>query len=323
MKKFVLKSSVFFICLLVSAFLLDHIISQGLSKTDYRSYQEWNQIYGGKINADLIILGSSRARNHVSPSILDSVLNINSFNLGMPGYKFMMQLSRYHVYRKYNIKPKYIIQILDINLLSHKQNLYEYQQFLPYFNDTTITNSISKFDGLTWFDYKFPAYRYTGLTHLIDIGIMEYLNLRHYSSFKKYKGYYSSEKKWDGSFESFKLNFPSGVDVQVSNEYLKKFNEFMKDCQNQGITVFLVFAPEYYEIQEYLNGRNNIMGIYKKLADRYGFYFMDFSLNPISYDKKLFYNSQHLNKDGAELFSQMLAKEIKEIINNSVDGGKD
>lgn len=44
-------------------------------------------------------------------------------------------------------------------------------------------------------------------------------------------------------------------------------------------------------------------------------YFIDYSNSYLCYDKKYFYNSQHLNKTGAELFSKEVSLKIKEILN--------
>ena len=44
------------------------------------------------------------------------------------------------------------------------------------------------------------------------------------------------------------------------------------------------------------------------LAQKYEFKFYDFSDSYLSKDKKYFYNSEHLNKGGSELFSKEVAK---------------
>ena len=67
MKKFIFNLTLFLFLALVISFVLDKIITIGLKKSSLPFYKEWNQIYGGKMNSDLLVLGSSKAHYHISP----------------------------------------------------------------------------------------------------------------------------------------------------------------------------------------------------------------------------------------------------------------
>ena len=119
-------------------FISDHIITSGLRVTGYGEYKEWNEIFNGDINADLIINGSSRPYTGISPAILDSVLGLNSFNLAMNGSEFCHTNIRYLIYNKFNKPPKIVIQALDIHSLRKTETLPFPDQFLPYYNNDLI-----------------------------------------------------------------------------------------------------------------------------------------------------------------------------------------
>ena len=112
-----------------------------------------------------------------------------------------MIYTKYNAYRKYNNKPKYIIQILDIVSLRKRKDLYNIEQFIPYLNEDIIANSLKGYIGFGWGDFNIPLFKYMGKSDLYKVGLIEYFNLAHYQDNYKYKGYASKDNKWDQSFD--------------------------------------------------------------------------------------------------------------------------
>lgn len=295
--------------LVFSFFEGERVITNGLRVTRQGDYAEWNDIFGGKINADIIINGSSKAWVHVSPLILDSLLGSNSYNLGLDGHNFFLQHCKFLTYLKYNSPPKLVIEVVGMETLEKRTDLYNYTQFLPYLDDPDIKEATKKYVGFNFFDYNVPFVRYIGQEPIITIGLLEYFGLKNYKN-DKYKGYRANTKSWDNSFDLYKNNFPNGKPVVIHQESVKLFDDYLKYCKANKIEVVLAFSPEYYEAHSYTTNRNEVMGIFKSLAAKYNFLFKDYSTENLNRRKELFYNSQHLNKEGSELFSGMLANDI-------------
>jgi hypothetical protein len=93
-KKFLIHIALFTTIIIGVLTALGVVITAGLRKTRIENFSEWNDIFDSKINADLIVTGSSRAWSNVSPKIIDSTLNLNSYNLGLDGAHFDIQFSR-------------------------------------------------------------------------------------------------------------------------------------------------------------------------------------------------------------------------------------
>jgi tagatose-1,6-bisphosphate aldolase len=72
----------------------------------------------------------------------------------------------------------------------------------------------------------------------------------------------------------------------------------------EGVKVVFVYTPEYIEGQKFIQGRKELISLYSKYSKQYNIPFYDFSNDVICYKKDFFYNSNHLNKDGAELFTR-------------------
>jgi hypothetical protein len=303
---------VFLFSLMVTAILslLAYTVDKGLQKSDFNNFSEWNAIHQGNINADLIIAGSSRAWVHVSPLILDTALHLSSYNLGFDSYNFKGQQMRYKFYEKFNRNPKFILHCLDIDMLTTKKQLYMTEQFAPYLTDSIIHHGTKAYEGYSALDYATPFTKYQYRTQHIAVGLLEYFNLRHFKT-GKYKGYEGMNLPWDGRFEQVKKQNPNGLTIELDEEQVTLFDSYLRTCKRKGITVMLLYPPEYIKGQQLVNNRQAIINLYQKLAKKHGIPFLDYSTNELCYQRNYFYNTQHLNRKGAELFSIQLAADLK------------
>jgi len=310
MKKFIIK--IFFFITSFAAFLLvpDFIITKGLQKAKSQDYKEWNEIYSGNIDANIVINGSSRAWVHVSPYILDSILITNSYNLGIDGYNFHMQYCKYREYMQFNTGPELVIQTLDITTLQKRTDLYNLNQFLPYIYKSRIREFTRQYKGFSFFDYYIPFYRYHNLSEIINTGFKEFFGNTGLDN-GKFKGYLGMNSEWNGTFDEYKKANLNGVKIDLHSESIELMDTFLSECKKESINVILVYPPEFIENQYLTKNRTEIINLYSKFAEKYKLVFLDYSNNDLSYKKELFYNSQHLNKKGAELFTKILADDIK------------
>ena len=174
MRKFSYKICAFIIALIGLSYLLQMIIDIGLKKSKIKYYHEWNDIFHSEINADIIVQGNSRAMGSISTYMLDSVFNINSYNLGMEGHQFHMQYYRYLIYRNFNKKPKYIIQNIDHFTFEKRPDLYAYEQFLPYLNNRLIQKAVLSYKGIDWKDIYIPLYKYHSKYDIAIFGLRNF-----------------------------------------------------------------------------------------------------------------------------------------------------
>ena len=249
------------------------------------------------INADLIILGNSRAWCQYSPQILDSVLGTTSYNIGIDGSCFNRQLARYELYRHYIPNaPKYIIQNVEFFTLGHTEG-YEREQFMPYLIYPYFRERICQREPFSFGELYIPMYRY-------------YVN-NVYDEYTKYdfpvvKGYLGEDNKWDGS----KLNETEPYIQEVDTNSLKMFIDYIEGLQEENIKLILVFAPIYKDGLSKVINLEEIHGLYYDLANKYNLPILDYANCWLSQDTNYFYNATHLNKQGAELFSTKLAHDI-------------
>ena len=313
MKVFLKKSVLFFAPVILVLLLGEFIVNGGLTNSNYKEIAEWREISEGQINADVIINGSSRAEVHVSPKVLDSMLKVNSYNLGVNGFLFTMEYGCYQFYRSKNeIKPKLIIQILGSSTLNKRDDLFDGYQFYPFYDEKEIVKVASQYNGYLESDRLIPLLRYLKDPLLMKVGFQEFFELN-VTSKQKYKGFIAKNISWDGSFEEFVADFPNGKRQEIDTAVVSLFEYYLKESKEEKIPMVLVYAPEYSRYKNYISNYDSIIEMYQGFSDKYGIPLINYNKDSMCSNEKLFYNSQHLNATGAQVFSEKLALQINSI----------
>lgn len=309
-KKFIIKLLILTLFMAFLLYVMTILVDSGLRKTEHSSWNVWNDILTRKAECDVYIQGSSKAWVAVSPKIIESATAKKVYNFGIEGYPLDVQLGRYKLYRRYNKKPMTIIQMLDGGSLEQRKDLFEKEQFLPYYDEECIIESINTLKGFNKIGYQLPFFKYMGEANSCMIGILEALNITH-EKFDGYKGYLGQKRTWNDDFEKFVKEHPHGIIFDISAKILNDFEKFILKCKAENIEIIMIYAPEYYEVNNYFKNKPEVIEVYKSLSTKYQIEFYDFSDSYLSKDKKYFYNSQHLNKCGSELFTEEIVKIFK------------
>lgn len=312
MKKFIRKSTTFSLILIILAVLIDKAVSYYLKQSNQYmgEFEVWNDIYDGNATCDIAIYGSSRAWVQFSPQILTDSLNESVYNLGIDGHNFWLQYLRHLEYLKHNPKPKTILMSIDIFSLQKRKDLYQMDQFLPYMLwNKDIRNLTSSYEGFNSADYYFPLVRYYGKNKVLSTCISVILNNDGNTEYRNH-GYRAMDKPWNNDFDKAKETM-KGYEIDLDSASINLFSEFILECKKSNIELVLVYAPEYIEGQKFVLNRSDILNIYADLANQHNLLFLDYSNSKISFNKSLFYNTQHLNAKGATLFTKILAGDLK------------
>ena len=316
-KNFITKTIFYFFSLIIILVVFDFMIDNGLKNSKSIYFDNLSKLFSGEIDADVIISGSSKAYVQVSPKIIDKTLNLNSYNLALDGNGFFTQKTLIEKYLTHNSPPKMIIQVVSNNTLTNNGELFLYQKFLPYYDDPDIEKMINDSEKNIHPLVKFfPFSKWNGQKLFVIEGLLSFFGKTFSNNL--YKGYLANNKIWESNlYDKFieiqnnKKN--SSSNKKLFNSKLKNiFEEYILNCKKNNIELVLVYPPIYYLSQNYGTKQ------YEELAIKYDLKFFDFSYyKKLSFEKKFFYDSQHLNKDGAEIFTSELAKIIKDSLKYS------
>lgn len=289
----------------------DIIVSRGLRKTTIRPYAVWNDIYNGtNLNNDLVFIGASSCWVSYNPVVFDTILGISTYNLGIDGHSwYPCQPLRYDTYMRYaDKKPKYIIINIDMGTFGiMNEPMYEREQFFPYFwLDDSLVSAVREMKEFSIMDRYCPMWRYIGYRRWIEAGVASTFGKEHFEDDGVYKGHRGNEYPWDRA----SLNTMDSVTIEFYQDEVESFIRFIEQRKTDGQKVVLVMSPVYYELQDRFTNREEMCVRYDSIAKVADVVLLDYWNNPIVKDSTYFYNSTHLNKRGADIFTTQVAHDI-------------
>lgn len=312
MKKFIFKIAVFLAPIILLGYGLDVFLSTNLKKSNsfaFKEYSTWNAILEGKLNADILIYGSSRAWVHFDPKIIEDTLQLSTYNLGVDGNTFNMQYLRHQLALKHNKKPKLIIHSVDATTLQ-KGYFFNSEQILPYMLwDNDFQKNTIGYRRYSLLDYNLPLLRYYGETAAISSALKLSFSTQDNDK-ERIKGYQGQDRTWNNDFDNAKKIMTS-YEVKIDEDLVKQFDNYINECKNNDIEVVLVYAPVYLDGQVFIQNQDAVIEMYERFAENYNIKFLDFTKDEICHDKDYFYNATHMNVKGSERFSKKLASKIK------------
>ena len=307
MKKFLKNSISFALVIVVLAIIADMVVSKGLRLTDRGHFYTMNALMNQKMDADLVILGHSRAMSSYDPHILDSLLKVNSRNLGVSAQPFGVSYLRWQLYKRNNNKPRLIIVNIDFRDLRMVSDGFEKEQYYPYMTDTLVKPYLDLY-GFTWAEKHIPMYRYRGDYKLMAIAFGELLHLHHDQKGHYYKGYNNVNTAWNGHNLNELLK-NSKIMGQCEPKAVALLEQFLQETRRDSIPVIFVYAPLYNLLKDNLDEKKT-RKTYQDLSQSYDIPLLDFSTMNISFDTSYFMNGHHVNQKGAEIFTTTLAHSI-------------
>jgi len=316
MRKVFIKGFFFVSISLLLLYTLQCIVNKGLKKSRMQYYATWNDIYDGKINADVLICGESRAKLTYSPRILDSVLGMDCFNLGINGAHLPLQMARLKIYLQHNKKPKYIIQSVDFHTLCDEDHLVDYDQFLPYLDDTVLTNVINGYkERFTIPELYFPMFRYNNHLNLVKEGIFCYFGFKNRASSNLYKGFAGASFAFDDFFIKDMHKDADAIKNCIDPKIAEQFEDYLKFCKANDIKLVFVYEPVMKEVSYLVQPDSSaITRALTGYAKEYNIPFLMYFNDSIGLHKELFIDHVHLRGNGAEIFSREVAQDLKAVV---------
>ncbi|NVJ47336.1 MAG: hypothetical protein HWE07_09420 [Cytophagia bacterium] len=275
------------------------MIQEGLKTSNYREITKWDEVIQGGIDAELLIVGSSRALVHFDCEYIQKVTGKTCYNLGFDGTTFPLQKLMLELYLSQNKAPKEIIWSIDYHMFSRAPDYYGFEQLIPYQSNPFIRIMLSMHET-PGYQLEIPIFRYSYNPKMKVIGL--------YSFFGKYEsesvlknGFRKQNKFWDGSFEEFKSNRKEVVFLNFEKKLFEEFLRLNQELLNNG-SISWVISPYFFEYNAMIKNRSHLLKKFDSSANHLQIPLIDFSQHEISYEKYNFYNSSHLSKKGVESF---------------------
>ena len=288
----------------------------GSKKYGSHKHERLNELLQNNTHHDLILVGSSIVHCGMNPRIIDSICNISTYNAGVEGGNLLEFKMIFDAYLVNHPPPNYLMLTLDLTSFSLDRKFFNHLDYYPFLSnkvvDRVLCNNghetalvkILPFIELIEYDEEMRSRCVKGLLDKNEImpGQIEY------------KGFLTHSMKFH--YDNPKIN-SYFTDEIVSDGSLNLFQAIRDTCNTRNIMMIINFPPVYQK-----EGQNNIINsgkIYKmicSLANDYKIDFLDHNKLDICTDSSLFVDFTHLNTDGADLYSVILAKELLGLIRN-------
>ena len=286
MKKFIKNIVLYLLLFLVSTFVLDGIYTLIYSNSIVRNKVQF-VINASPKHYDAIILGSSRAENHIVTELFEKK-GLKVYNLGMSGDglcddSILLKL----FFEKGNTTKKILFQV-DLQFISETSAPAIQATFLPYFTtNQTIYNHYKENAENAFALAYLPFYRYCAFDSRIGLRELLLTLINKKGKFYDQNGFIPLEEKLNSKL---KYNLPARV--AKKNKYYDEIVNLCKKNQVQLISFMAPFCPYVY------NG-NYFSKLKKQVPELYDY-------SGVIKKDSVFAACGHLNKKGATVFTAML-----------------
>lgn len=293
MKKYLIKILLFFAAIAVldvifgmaCQYMNDHSKGGGI-KSRYYVCKESNE--------DVLVFGSSRAKHHYVPDIIEDSLGMTCYNTGEDGngiilcYGFLKMITdRY--------SPKLIIYDVTAFDIYEDDNMKYLDLMKPYYHEHGIDSIFWSVSPKTRFMMMSNLYRYNTTCLRVLGNYIHPMNSypKGYSALHKVMGYEPVVKNPEpGTVDTLKIDY---------------FEKFMQLSKTSGIQLVCMVSPfykapadaAYYEPVQELCEKNDVPFLY------YG------ADSDITEEKSYFEDRIHMNDAGARFYTSKIMKELK------------
>lgn len=319
MKKF-LKKIVGFVGILALGYTLVFLLIYATFKyvvTDFHKDKgnfanDYNNAFKMQ-DAEILILGSSRAAASLDANLITKKLNLKCYNLAFTqsNMTYSHHLLQYYL-TKSNKKPAYII--LDMSWFSFDKNRLAYKEYASYF----VFNSPSAFQKeLLSTRTKYIPMGITTILRSLTRNNEAYVDFQTHRALNKHK---NNEKEKSYEFapddDGFLKTFPLGKS-QIDDFEVKSYQNILAMAKANGINVLIYISPED---ELFSNSQKNRQEVYSLIYDNSEDHkILDYSLGGNKYAKEfelLLGDSHHIYYN--TLFTDFFITDYKKIIDTDL-----
>ena len=306
------RSILYILGIILCSYIVREFLYEGIRRNKSGEYDKLNTIFLKKNNFNTIIAGSSTAESHIIPTIFDSITKQNSYNIGLNG-QFMPVISgSLKAYLVHSETPHTIILSIDYHLYTGKLVVYRFPRFFPYLKNEPLYETLKKSDSRFW------GFRYISF-YSMPFFDDTYLNA-------VFRGYTGLTGHYDTDFSKGYVPIPKETYQNMDTVNYKPFYSLPEKivfssldsiiflCKRKNINIIFVATPMYYKGSAVILNKKEVMGKFKECAEKNSIPFMDYTNDPICYNKLFFADPYHLNETGAKIFTQKFATDVRQYL---------
>jgi len=304
---------------LVLALVLDVILGTTFGLLDRRTFtgdRDGSLNYALTKDAELLVLGSSRAEFHVMPAVLSRRLGMSAYNAGLKGQDLLYSMMLFDLWKGRHPAPRAIVMTVDVESLIERPTEVAAAQFIAaHIDDSELVREVLySASPFKRYEYLSRAYRYNGQV----LSLLKHARERPDPS---YDGFAISPGQLDPESDRGVLNALDQDRTQLamaeappSPRKVAYLRSFVSENAARGTRVFLLHTPLYrQDAAAHRLWRSHLDAWVSTLT---GVEVIDLctDAHPELFAEKpeLYRNLNHLNARGAEILTNALADELQQ-----------
>lgn len=294
-KNYIIKATLLFLSLVVADRSVGYVLQWMYFNQKGEDYFYTTKALD-KQTADLIVLGSSRARNHYNPEILEDSLGISCYNAGRSGCFLVYQRAQLDLILDRYTPKAIILEVTPYDMTKGEGDYDRLSGLLPYRHHASWKEVISL--KSPWEPYKC----WSAIYPYNSIFLKMVKNLKDRGEFKA-NGFQPLTGHWKQQISNYDNT------AALDEHKAEMMRHIIEVCQTKGIKLAMVTSPMYAHAAHTVTLQRT-----ENLCKKYYIPYISF-LNDSAYqDNKLFHTTDHLNAIGADKFSSEVAHWLKAIL---------
>lgn len=247
---------------------------------------------------DVIMYGSSRMLHHYVSDIIADSLNMSVWNAGVDGMGIIMNYGYLELMLRHH-KPNLILYDLSPYDFLKEDNIKQLKNLRPYSDNPGIRSIIEDVDKRELFKLQSYLFRYNS----------SFLPLLRDFFKEGGKGAFNGYSPLAGKMQADV--YPDKVNRQILEHDIDSIKvafleRFIERCRQEGIDLLFLNSPEFCSEPSSFSIR---LGEFVRARS---IPFLNYSYtDEISNNPALFQDKEHLNNEGAEVFSKVLSKHLR------------
>ena len=306
----------FFIVILSSAAIVgiaSWVIKKGLRKSNVDFFGKMNAAGDTMKDVNIILVGSSRTLVHLNPEIIDSITGLNSYNYGLNAVTIRTCYNIIHYALKKQQHAKLVVLNIDYSMFGLKADPYKDPYYYPFEKDDD--SLIMGYPGSKEWVHKLEIFDIAMYDDLTKYASIDGFIRPNRIPAGGYKGFYPHTQLND-----FKDPPPAEIlhsNALFSEEGLEVLQSLISVCRQKNVQLLMILAPyaKKHFPAKYIDNFSIIMNKVDSVAKKNNVAFINYTGILIAVDSTYFYNVNHLNIRGANIFSSIVADSIKKCLN--------
>lgn len=266
---------------------------------------------GGLVNhmltkdADVLVLGSSRAKHHVVPSLLGEKLGLTVYNAGTDGQSFLFATMLLDLWKARHPAPRAIVLHVDADTFrGTDEELQKTAVLSAYVDESAHVREV------LYARTEFERVKYVSRTYRFNGKVLPIAKNLFVKADPAFDGYEALTAVMDPRMMPPPKRIPRGAVFSARTR--RYFEDLVAYCRQYGVRLFLVHSPQFVSdpalYGEWMPALGAAIGAYPEVEL--------LAIDEVTHASELagraelFADEWHLNAKGAEVFTTLLAAEL-------------